>query len=147
EAFEVIHASGIRSVFLDVGRSGPTSTNIRVDTRGGMMESVRHLIGLGHRDLLLVRNSQKTTGAQLLSHRYRDQGFHAAVRACGISNLRTNIVDVAGTGADAGYEAVGIAFGTIPFTAVIAVTDLVALGVYRGLQERGIVIPDDVSVV
>lgn len=66
------------------------------------MQAVQHLIRLGHRDLLLVRNSQKHTAAPLLSHRYRDQGFAAAVKACGIRGLHTHLVDVAGPGADAG---------------------------------------------
>ena len=144
-AFDVIEQSGVPSVFLDVGRSGPTSTNIRVDSRGGMMAAVQHLIELGHRDLLLVRNSQKSS--PLLSHRYRYQGFAAAVEACGVADLRTHVVDVAGSGADAGLEAIASALGRLPFTAVMAVTDMVALGVYRGLQQRGVSIPGDVSVV
>ncbi len=144
-AFDVVEQSGVPSVFLDVGRSGPTSTNIRVDSRGGMMAAVRHLIELGHRDLLLVRNSQ--AGGPLLSHRYRYQGYAAAVAACGAAGMRSQVVDAAGAGADAGLAAIASALGRVPFTAVTTVTDMVALGVCRGLQERGVSIPRDVSVV
>jgi len=144
-AFDVIERSGVPSVFLDIGRSGPASTNIRVDSRGGMMAAVQHLIELGHRDILLVRNSHKA--GRLLSHRYRYQGFAAVVQACGVTDLRTHVVDVEGSGADAGLQAIASAYGRIPFTAVMAVTDMVALGVYRGLQERGCLIPADISVV
>ncbi len=144
-AFEEIEQSGVPSVFLDVGRSGPTFTNIRVDSRGGMMAAVRHLIELGHRDLLLVRNSQ--AAGPLLSHRYRYQGYAAAIEACGVAGLRSQVVDVAGSGADAGLAAIASALGRVPFTAVVAVTDVVALGVCRGLQERGVSIPGDISVV
>ncbi len=146
-AFAAIAASGVPAVFLDVGTSAAGSTNIRVDSRGGMKAAVQHLIELGHRHLLLVRNSQKTLGPPLLSHRYRDQGFAAAVKACGTRGLKTHVVDVAGPGADAGQQAIAKTLGKVRFTAVIAVTDMVALGVYRGLQERGVRIPTDVSVV
>jgi LacI family transcriptional regulator len=112
-----------------------------------MKAAVKHLIELGHRDLLFVRNSQEASGPPLLSHRLRDQGFAAAVRSCAIEGLKTNIVDVRGPGADAGEQAIASVFGKIRFTAVIAITDMVAMGVYRGLQARGVRIPREVSVV
>jgi len=147
EAFSAAEASGIPVVFLDVGKPGERATNIRVDSRGGMFAAVNHLIHLGHRELLLIRNSQKECGPPLLSHRLRDQGFAAAVRKCGIEDLTTLTVDVAGPGADAGYQAIATIAEGSTFTAVIAITDMVALGVYRGLQERGLRIPQDVSVI
>jgi len=146
-AFDIVAQSGVRSVYLDVGKPGPVSTNIRVDLRGGMMAAVKHLIDIGHRDLLFIRSAPIHSGPLLLSHRSRDQGFAAAVRASGISNLQTHVIDVAGSGAPAGEEAISLALGRFPFTAVIAVSDIVALGVYHGLQQRGVRIPQEVSVV
>ncbi len=146
-AFEIITQSGVPCVYLDVGKPGPNSTNIRVDMRGGMIEAVKHLIDLGHRDLLLVRNAPKHSGPALRTHRYRDQGFAAAIRAGGPLKLRTQIVAVDGSGAPAGEEAIASVIGHFPFTAVVAFSDIVALGVYRGLQKRGVDIPREVSVV
>ena len=147
EAFTMIRNSLVTSVFLDVGKPGPTSTNIRVDTRGGMMAAVEHLVSLGHRDLLLVRNSHGDAGPSLLSHKFRDQGFAAAIRGCGIEGIRSSIVNSFGLRAEAGDQAVESAWGKASFTAVVCTTDLVALGVYRGLHQHGVRIPDDVSVV
>ncbi|HZY72580.1 MAG TPA: LacI family DNA-binding transcriptional regulator [Edaphobacter sp.] len=144
---QLIDASGVPAVFLDVGKPAANSAILRVDSRGGMKAAVKHLIELGHRDLLFVRNSQEASGPPLLSHRLRDQGFAAAVRSCAIEGLKTNIVDVRGPGADAGEQAIASVFGKIRFTAVIAITDMVAMGVYRGLQARGVRIPREVSVV
>ena len=138
---------GLPAVFLDTGRPGETTSVIRVDARGGMKAAVEHLLALGHRDLLFVRNSQTASGPALLSHSLRDQGFAAAVRACTVEGLKTTVVDVHGPGADAGEEAVRSVFGKVRFTAVLAVTDMVAMGVYRGLQSRKMRIPEDVSVV
>jgi DNA-binding LacI/PurR family transcriptional regulator len=147
EAFSAAEASGIPVVFLDVGKPGERATTVRVDLRGGMFAAVNHLIHLGHRKLLLIRNSQKDAGPPLHSHRLRDQGFAAAIKKCGLHDLRTLAVDVAGPGADAGLQAIANMTEKNAFTAVIGITDMVALGVYRGLQESGLRIPEDVSVI
>lgn len=146
-SYDLILASGVPSVFLDVGKATGNSSSIRVDSRGGMQAIVSHLLQLGHRDLLFVRNSQEVSGKPLLSHKLRDQGFAAAVRGCAIRGLQTHVIDLRGPGADAGEMAIAKTFGTIRYTAVIAITDLVAMGVYRGLQSRKVRIPQDISVV
>ncbi len=146
-AREMIAGSGVRAVFLDSGRAGENSAIVRVDSRGGMKAAVSHLIELGHRDLLFVRNSQEASGPPLLSHRLRDQGFAAAVRGYSEAELKTTVVDMQGHGADAGERAIAAVFGQVRFSAAIAITDMVAMGVYRGLQARGVRIPEDVSVV
>jgi DNA-binding LacI/PurR family transcriptional regulator len=147
EARTLAMGSGIPCVFLDSGKPSALSSVIRIDSRGGMRAAVEHLIHLGHRDLLFVRNSQNTTGPPLLSHRLRDQGFTAAIKSFGVRGVRAHTVDVHGSGADAGEQAIAEVFGKHRFTAAIAVTDLVAMGVYRGLHSRGVRIPEDVSVV
>jgi DNA-binding LacI/PurR family transcriptional regulator len=146
-AQNLIAASNVPAVFLDSGESSDNSSIIRVDSRGGMQAAVTHLLDLGHRELLFVRNSQKANEKPLLSHKLRDQGFKAAVRSCKTGGLKSTTVDMPGPGADAGEAAIASVFGSVDFTAVIAVTDTVAMGVYRGLQARRIRIPQDVSVV
>ncbi len=147
EAFQMVHKSGVASVFLDVGKPGARSTNIRVDTRGGMVEAVRHLVDLGHRDLLLVRNSHQGGGPPLLSHRYRNQGFAAAIKIFGELDIRSTVVDSFGFPTEAGRHAIQSVLGRSAFTAVVCTTDLLAVGVYRGLHESGISVPNDVSVI
>jgi LacI family transcriptional regulator len=146
-ARDLILASGVPSVFLDVGKPIKNSSTICVDSRGGMQAAVEHLIELGHRDLLFVRNSQKGSGTILLSHKLRDEGFAAAVRAYSSLRLNTNTVDISGPGADAGERAIASVIGRVRFTGVVTVTDTVAMGVYRGLQSCKLRIPHDVSVV
>ena len=146
-AIDLVRASGVPAVFLDAGKPGPNLSSIRVDARGGMRAAVKHLIDFGHRELLYVQNSQSATRSPLRSHRQRNQGFAAAVRACAMSELRTAIIDLPGPSAEAGEQAIETAFHSRQFTAVITMTDVVALGVYRGLQSLGLSIPRDVSVV
>ena len=144
---KLILASHVPSVFLDIGESGERSSTICVDSRGGMEAAVRHLLDLGHRELLFVRNSQTQSGRTLLSHQLRDQGFSAAVHACKVRGLKSTVIDMPGPSADAGEAAIASAYGRVAFTAVIAINDMAAMGVYRGLQARGICIPREISVV
>ncbi len=146
-ARDLVINSGVRAVLLDAGRPEGHCSVLRVDASGGMRSAVEHLIALGHRELLYVRNSQKAGGPPLRSHRLRDRGFAAAVRSSSASKLRTHTVDVHGPGADAGEKAIADAWGKLAFTAVIATTDMVAMGVYRALQDRGVRVPQDVSVI
>jgi DNA-binding LacI/PurR family transcriptional regulator len=143
----MVQTGGVPAVFLDVGLPAEHSTNIRVDARGGMRAAVEHLIALGHRDILFLRNSLHAEDAPLLSHRLRDQGLAAAVRAAQPEGLRLHTLDIAGPAAEAGEAAIRQALGTFPFTAVLCVTDMVALGACRGLQSNGLRVPEDVSVI
>lgn len=149
---ELIHASGIPAVLLDGGKPEKKIGTIQVDSRGGMRDAVSHLLELGHRDLLFVRNSRMTpgegeAGTPLLSHTLREEGFRSAVQTLADQNLHATVVDMHGSAADAGELAIAQVWGKAHFSAVIAITDLVAMGVYRGLQARGVRIPQDVSVI
>ncbi len=147
-SLKMLQSGSTPSVFLDVGVPGPHISNIRVDTRNGMVLAVRHLVNLGHRDILLIRNQQKKKKEpSLLSHRYRDEGFKAAIREFRSLGARARVINVAGPGADAEYKAILSVLKEQPFTAVVAVTDIVALGALHGLHEKGLRIPEDVSVV
>lgn len=139
--------SRVPTIFLDTGQVSETNSVLRVDASGGMRAAVSHLLDLGHRDLLFVRNSQQGNRKALLSHRLRNRGFATAVRKHRHRGLRATVIDRNGPGPQAGEAAIASVLGSIPFTAVIAITDMVALGVCRGLQARGLRIPLDVSVV
>lgn len=148
EALRMVLDSGVPAVFLDLRKPAANVSTIRVDSRGGMRAAVEHLLDLGHRRLLFVRNSQQVDGRPLRSHTLRDEGFAAAVRASDVRDLVTRIIDIPGPSAEAGERAISEVYrGQEFFSAVIAATDNVALGVYRGLQARNLRIPDDVSVV
>jgi LacI family transcriptional regulator len=144
---ELVLSSGVPAVFLDTGKPAGMCSVIRVDSRGGMSAAVKHLIALGHRDLLYIRNSQQSDGPPLLSHQLRDRGFSAAIRAFAVKGLRTHVMDVHGPAAEAGEQAIASAYQSAHYTAVIATTDMVAMGAYRGLQARNLLIPRIVSVV
>ena len=148
EAMQVIRSQALPAVFLDVGAVSPTISNIRVDTRSGLFQSVCHLVELGHKRILFVKNSPiKAVHKDMLSHKLRHQGFAAAIRKFRSRGVEGTVIDHPGDGPASGLQVMHQTVGKLPFTAVVAINDSVAIGVYRGLDEAGYKIPSDVSVV
>lgn len=131
--------SRIPVVFYDVGAPRKNITNIRVNYRRGIEKVIDYLHSLGHRRLGFV-------------------GHHAMLAP--INERMKTVVDAVArnpslevkTAADAdtlegGRQATRalLSSGYAP-TAIICVNDVMAVGALRELRERGIRVPEDVSV-
>lgn len=114
--------------------SGTGSGNISYQ---GMDLLVGHLIDLGHREIAHISGPLSWAES-----RNRQSAFNRSLRARGLESAAT----VEGSwSAESGYRAVrGLDLDTV--TAVAAANDQTALGVLRGLAERGVSVPGDVSV-
>jgi LacI family transcriptional regulator len=134
-----LNESGIPVVFYDVGSPRPNITNIRVDYRRGIEKVVDYLHSLGHRRLGFI-------------------GHHAVLGP--INERMKTVLDAVArysslevrTAADAdtlegGRQAARtlLSSGDRP-TALICVNDITAVGAMRELRERGIRVPQDMSV-
>lgn len=113
--------------------------------------ATRHLIGLGHRRIaFLGLDPRDSFGLAVAEHRY--SGYRKALREANIPEdpdlLATTGFDVDG-GEAAVDELLAKADGNpaeLP-TAVVAVSDEVAMGVLYAARKRGIRVPQDLSVV
>ena len=123
--------------------------SVDVDDEGGAVAAAEHLVGLGHRDVLVIaveRAGHAASGAEDVVGR-RLRGYRTAFKAAGIEIGDDSVIVGHATfagGLDA-IERAGLA-GKRP-TAVLAMSDAMAIGAIRGLRDRGLSIPDDVSVV
>jgi DNA-binding LacI/PurR family transcriptional regulator len=138
---EELTASSVPVVFYDVGAPGPNVTNIRTDYFRGTQRVVEYLHALGHRRLAFVGHHE-----QLQPLYERKQSFLKAV-----GRLSSEIMSAAAQGTDSpdgGRQAMRhlLDQGFRP-SAVVCVNDFMALGVLRLLRERGLRVPEDVSVV
>jgi len=131
--------SRIPVVFYDVGAPRPNITNIRVNYRRGIEKVIDYLHSLGHRRLGFV------------GHHARLAPINERMRAVLDAVTRNPALEVR-TAADAdtlegGRQATRalLASGYSP-TAIICVNDITAVGALRELRERGIRVPQDVSV-
>ena len=113
------------------------------DNESGGFQATEHLLKLGRKKIAIV--GETSTGSPELAARH--DGYLRAIRGEGISEVPALHI-AAGHSAEQGFAAAKklIANGQ-PFDAVFAVTDLIAIGVMRGLQDAGLCVPDDVSVV
>ena len=109
-----------------------------VDQREGATLAVSHLIGLGHRSIAHLAGPSDWYDA-----RAREQGWRDALTGAGLPAATPVIGDWT---SDYGY-AFGTTFDFSDTTAVFAANDQMALGLVHGLAERGLRVPDDLSVV
>ncbi|MDR6905133.1 LacI family transcriptional regulator [Agromyces sp. 3263] len=102
-------------------------------------ELVGHLAGLGHRRLVHIAGPAEWPASRLRLRAYDD-----AVRDLGLASVGVLSGDWS---ARSGYDAI-MALPELPeATAYLAANDQTALGAMLALKERGLRIPDDVSVV
>ena len=115
----------------DGGRTDPAAVHLH--------ELVGHLADLGHRRLLHIAGPPDWPASRLRVRAYED-----AVRDLGLTSVGVLPGDWS---ARSGYDAI-MALPHLPeATAYVAANDQTALGVMLALKERGLRIPDDVSVV
>jgi DNA-binding LacI/PurR family transcriptional regulator len=127
---------------VSVGRMirAPNVDCVATDDAKGARLAVEHLVELGHERIAHI-DGGRGAGASL-----RRRGYERAMRAAGLER-RIRIVpgeftEVAGV---RGVERI-LRRGRLP-TAIFAANDLVAAGALDRLEEEGLVIPEDISVV
>ena len=129
---------GIPVVVAD-SDAGDRYTVVDADQRGGARSAVQHLLDLGHRTVWHVAGPTDSFAAQR-----REEAWAATLRAAGAPVPATLRGDWT---AESGYRA-GLELPESPeCTAVFAANDQMALGVLRALHERGLTVPEAVSVV
>ena len=110
-----------------------------VDQRAGARAATEHLLELGHQTVFHVRGP-----AEWMQTQDRIAGWRGALEAAGAEAPMPLAGDWS---ARSGYEA-GLMLARIPeLTAVFTGNDQMALGLLLALSQRGLQVPDDVSVV
>jgi DNA-binding LacI/PurR family transcriptional regulator len=144
---------GLQLVAFDrhvLGEDGLEVDSVRVDNSRGATLAIEHLLQLGHQRIGFV------SGPILSASRSdRLQAYKAALAAKGITvdpsliwmeNVQPGAGDEEGT--EIGRAA---AFAMLrrpdPPTAFFAINDMTAIGIYAGVRELGLRIPEDVSVL
>lgn len=155
-AVDWLERRGLPLVYVDMPpRQGRTV--ITIDDRGGARAAAEHLLALGHRRIAVVTAGLgPTAGVVPLSlaaavrtkrSHVVDQrllGWHDALSAAGVRPVLVSQPDVY---SDARAAVRALLAGADRPTGILCMTDLVARDVIGAAQERGLVVPDELSVV
>jgi DNA-binding LacI/PurR family transcriptional regulator len=109
------------------------------DIQGGI-DITRHLIRLGHRDIWFVGNPRLPWFVRCF------EGYRQAMEEAGLTPRQSNVDSEDAT--EIGYLGTKSLLGRgEPVTAIFTGSDFAAHGVYKGLADSGLTIPEDISVV
>ncbi|HKG56051.1 MAG TPA: substrate-binding domain-containing protein, partial [Candidatus Limnocylindrales bacterium] len=128
----------------------PENASIEIDDEGGARSAAQHLLDLGHRDFVVIgveppQPKTEIEAAGVTGRRLR--GYRTALEAAGV-DLPLDRIVVGPASVAGGVAALERAWqsGLRP-TAVLAMSDAMAIGAMRAVRSLGLSVPGDVSVV
>jgi DNA-binding LacI/PurR family transcriptional regulator len=144
-AFDVLDRIGIPTVVVD-SESTPAHPAVNVDDMGGARAAAEHLLELGHVQLaIIVLPTARSHVGHTPTAAQRLAGYLSAIDRAGVESP---VIVTAGISVAAGSRA----FESLPKgrrrpTGVLAMSDMVAIGVIAAAQSAGLRVPGDVSVI
>ncbi len=129
------------AVFVDAIAEGPRATHVTSDNADGARQITSHLLDLGHRRIARITGTETDP-----SGRDRLTGIRRALAAHAVPD-DPGLVRASDWSTEGAYHAARSLLATRPdLTAIIAESDMMAIGVLRALNEHGLRVPHDVSV-
>lgn len=141
---------GIHLVIVDCKPKRDGRSYVYVDHQLAATVATEHLIQNGHRNILLLNGPPRAS-----SSRQYLRGYRTVLKKHGVDFDQELVLNL-NLSIDAGYSAImnivtGNAFfgrvGPHDFTAIVTLSDLLALGVYKAAQEGHFCIPGDYSII
>jgi DNA-binding LacI/PurR family transcriptional regulator len=146
---EQIRKAGLPMVLVD-STALSNRPSVEVDDEGGARLAAEHLLGLGHRSFVVLAIEGSDPGDDedpdsVPARRLR--GYHAALTAAGI-DLPDEAVLASPSTIPGGAASFAETWETgLRPTAVLAMSDAIAVGAMRAARERGVDTPRDMSIV
>jgi DNA-binding LacI/PurR family transcriptional regulator len=133
---------------------------VGIDNESAAREVARHLVDLGHEHFGVVSfsiaaadrdpgiaDSRRQRSATLRVTRARLAGYEAVLEAAGLPWKDVPVYECFGSSKALGREAADVLLSQDPpLTAILALSDQLALGVIETAKERGLSVPEDLSV-
>ncbi|WP_156725250.1 LacI family DNA-binding transcriptional regulator [Streptomyces apocyni] len=144
DRYEQLRGQGVPFVLVDGYSPKVQAPFISPDDRAAMQLAVTHLVSLGHTEIGLALGPQRFVPVQR-----KIEGFVAAMRdQLGLSpdDVGQRLVQHSLYTLEGG-QAAATALMDRNCTAVVCASDMMALGAIRAARQRGLQVPDDISVV
>ena len=137
-----LHESGIPYVLIDAYESRDTASSVSVDHIEGAYQAVRHLIGFGHSQIGFLGGPLNIPPIKMMLLGYK--------KALNEANLKYNpawIIDE-GSEFESGYLGMHkLLDQSDRVTAAICTGDMLAIAAMKAIEEHGLCIPMDFSLV
>ncbi|MFF3667504.1 LacI family DNA-binding transcriptional regulator [Microtetraspora malaysiensis] len=138
-----LNARAIPFVVVDPdGEPAPGMTSVGATNWHGGLAATRHLLELGHTRIGMIGGPP-----DMLCSRARIDGYRAGLETAGLAvdpELIRNGDFLVGSGRDQGHALLSL---PDPPTAIFAGCDMQAFGVFEAARQRGLRVPEDLSVV
>jgi len=134
----------VKMVFVDrvPAESKLPVARVEIDNEKAAYTATEFLIKLGHRDIACITGPLNTRIAQ-----QRLEGYKKALKDNNLP-IRDELIAEGTFKLDSGFKGVNILLDrNVPFTAIFANNDLMAVGAIKALRKRNLQVPDDVSVM
>jgi LacI family transcriptional regulator len=130
-------------VLIDRSIAGYDGDLVQGDSVAGARQLVEHLIGLGHRRIGMITETDEVSTA-----RDRFRGYRDALEAAGIPFRPELVAGSSAIDPRAGHDAtLSLLDLPEPPTALFAVNNIAVVGVAEAARERGLAIPGDLALV
>ena len=138
-----LDALGVPVVIVDpAGTPAPGIPSVGATNWAGGLAAAEHLVELGHERIAVIGGP-----TDVLCSRARVDGYRASMGAAGLS-IPPGYVRYGDFLSATGYrETMALLELPTPPTAIFVCADQMALGAYEALYEKGMRVPDDVSIV
>jgi LacI family transcriptional regulator len=143
--FNLAHSLSVPAVSIPGHIDNEGVTNIVLDHRHAAELALKHLVGLGHKKIAILKGHPESADSH---HRWN--AVQEVAREMGLQLDPELIMQIESTDSS---PSLGYPLGKRlveskrPFTALFAYNDISAIGAIRAFQEAGLQVPRDVSVV
>jgi LacI family transcriptional regulator len=135
-----LSAAGIGTVFCNLGPAERLVSNVTIDYPRGISQAIEHVVQLGHRHAAVIAGPEDNRTAVTIKQ--------ALVAGLNEHNLHPLSVINSNYRVDAGASAVRAILAAPEFpTVIFCGSDLIAMGAMNALEEAGVRIPQDISVI
>jgi LacI family transcriptional regulator len=142
DSISLLQSRSIPLVVLDRRVPGVHVDLVRGDSEDGAYQLVRHLLKLGHRRIAILSGPASVTTAT-----DRVAGYRRALAEASL-DFDDSLVYFDAFSQEGGYRMARLALDTHPRpTALFAGNNFIAMGAFGALQEAGLRVPRDVSLV
>jgi len=144
---DLIRERNLNAVYIDFAPELENINYVHVSHENAAYIATQYLIENGHNNILLLNGPE-----QLSVSKDFLKGYVKSLKEHGIP-LNKQLIKYIGLSVESGYKVIKKLYplnqpgGSNNFTAVLTLSDMLAIGVYEASKELGFKIPDDLSVV